>query len=111
MTLKIYADSVNSKKKLFILDSGAINKDSRGISVWVVDGKIKALVATRQNVACISKDLTPWADQWIVMTVTWRKDKGWFSCIVLGLLLYLTSEFVIDEYTTQRMFHALKSHA
>ena len=38
-TLKIYANSVNSAKELYIVDSGAVSKDSRGVSVWVTEGK------------------------------------------------------------------------
>ena len=75
-TLKIYSDSVNSHKKLFIVDSGAVNKDSRGISIWVSEGKIKALVATRKDTFCISKDFKEYADRWAVVTLTWVKDKG-----------------------------------
>jgi len=66
---------------MFILDSGATSKDSRGTSIWVSEGNIKALVSTRKQTYCISRDFRDFADKWIVLTLTWNKEKGsYFIC-------------------------------
>lgn len=76
MTVKVYRDSVDGRNKLFIVDSGAIAKDSRGISIWVNENKISALVVTRDDSWCVTKDLGPYTEKWMVLTLTWKKDVG-----------------------------------
>ena len=76
MTLKLYRDSVFNKSRLFILDSGATSSDSRGISIWVVDGSIGSQVSTRDEIWCLRKILEPYVEKWLSLTLTWHKDEG-----------------------------------
>ncbi|XP_012557208.2 uncharacterized protein LOC100201718 isoform X1 [Hydra vulgaris] len=85
MTVKVYRDSVFNKTKLFLLDSGATSTDSRGISIFVQDGRIEAMVSTRDTVWCLRKILEPYIEKWISLTLTWRNDKGLFLYINCAL--------------------------
>ena len=64
MTLKVYRDSVFNTSRLFIVDSGAWSKDSRGLSIYVNDGRIGGMVVTRDEIYCIHKILEPYIDKW-----------------------------------------------
>ena len=88
MTVKIYRDSVFNTSSLFLIDSGGVSRDSRGISVWVSDGRIVGMVSTRENTWCFHKILEPYIEKWMTLIVTWRKDKG-KTQIVHTLHLYL----------------------
>lgn len=81
MTLKIYRDSVFNTSRMFIIDSGAWSKDSRGISLYVRDGRIGGIVVTRDETWCLHKILEPYIEKWMTLTVTWEKNKGLFLYI------------------------------
>ena len=95
MTVKVYKDSVFNKTKLFLLDSGATSADSRGISIFVQDGRIEAMVSTRETIWCLRKILEPYIEKWISLTLTWRNDRGF---IALFFHIYYVYQLAITTW-------------
>ena len=83
MTNKIYKDSVASRDRMYIFDSGAASPDSRGIALWVNRGKIEASVASQKRTWCLGEELSPFVERWNDLVLSWNRDKGRFHVNII----------------------------
>jgi hypothetical protein len=58
----------------YIVDSGASTFNSKGFSLYTLQGKLRADIAIPNDSLCLETPLE--TDRWHDVLVTWRKDKG-----------------------------------
>lgn len=75
MTLKTNKDTfLKSDDMRYIVDSGASTFNSKGFSLYTLQGKLRADIAIPNDSLCLETPLE--TDRWHDVLVTWRKDKG-----------------------------------
>ena len=89
MTIKVDPEATSYREPRYILDTGASSFNSRGVSLYTIDNKLRADVAIRDTAYCLVVPLT--IGKWQDVVLTYHKNGGMLEdselkCLYLFIL-------------------------
>ena len=72
--MKVDPEATRYRDPRYILDTGASSFNSRGISLYTIDNKLRADVAIKNKAYCLAVPLT--TNKWLDVLVSFNRDGG-----------------------------------
>ena len=74
MTVLVPKEAQKMKEVRYILDSGASTFNSRGVSMYMLNGKLRSDIAMTDQALCLETPIT--YGRWMDIILTWKEGQG-----------------------------------